>query len=56
MQDFESYAARERLASLLANTARKLTRQQRARCSPETGHIIQSQIDLLNHLHLLCIH
>ena len=30
MQDFESYAARERLASLRANTARKLTRQQRA--------------------------
>ena len=30
MQDFEAYAARERLASLRANTARKLTRQQRA--------------------------
>lgn len=30
MKDFESYAARERLASLRANTARKLTRQQRA--------------------------
>ena len=30
MQDFESYAARERLESLRANTARKLTRQQRA--------------------------
>ena len=30
MQDFESYAARERLASIRANTARKLTRQQRA--------------------------
>ena len=29
MQDFESYAARERLESLRANTARKLTRQQR---------------------------
>ena len=30
MQDFEPYAARERLESLRANTARKLTRQQRA--------------------------
>ena len=30
MQDFEAYAARERLESLRANTARKLTRQQRA--------------------------
>ena len=30
MQDFESYAARERLESLRANTARKLTRQQMA--------------------------
>ena len=30
MKDFESYAARERLESLRANTARKLTRQQRA--------------------------
>ena len=30
MRDFETYAARERLASLRANTARKLTRQQRA--------------------------
>lgn len=30
MQDFESYAARERLESIRANTARKLTRQQRA--------------------------
>ena len=29
MKDFESYAARERLESLRANTARKLTRQQR---------------------------
>ena len=31
MRDFESYAARERLASIRANAARKLTRQQRAR-------------------------
>ena len=30
MKDFESYAARERLASIRANTARKLTRHQRA--------------------------
>ena len=30
MQDFEAYAARERLESIRANTARKLTRQQRA--------------------------
>ena len=30
MKDFESYAARERLESLRANAARKLTRQQRA--------------------------
>ena len=30
MQDFEAYAARERLTSIRANTARKLTRQQRA--------------------------
>ena len=30
MKDFESYAARERLASTRANSARKLTRQQRA--------------------------
>ena len=30
MKDFETYAARERLESLRANTARKLTRQQRA--------------------------
>ena len=30
MRDFETYAARERLASIRANTARKLTRQQRA--------------------------
>ena len=30
MKDFEAYAARERLESLRANTARKLTRQQRA--------------------------
>ena len=30
MRDFETYAARERLESLRANTARKLTRQQRA--------------------------
>ena len=30
MRDFESYAARERLASLRANATRKLTRQQRA--------------------------
>ena len=30
MKDFESYAARERLESLRANPARKLTRQQRA--------------------------
>ena len=30
MNDFEAYAARERLESLRANTARKLTRQQRA--------------------------
>ena len=30
MHDFESYAARERLESIRANTARKLTRQQRA--------------------------
>lgn len=30
MKDFEAYAARERLASIRANTARKLTRQQRA--------------------------
>lgn len=30
MKDFESYAARERLASIRANTARKLTRQQQA--------------------------
>ena len=30
MRDFESYAARERLESLRANAARKLTRQQRA--------------------------
>ena len=30
MQDFESYAARERLESIRANAARKLTRQQRA--------------------------
>lgn len=30
MKDFESYAARERLASIRANAARKLTRQQRA--------------------------
>ena len=30
MRDFETYAARERLESLWANTARKLTRQQRA--------------------------
>ena len=30
MKDFESYAARERLESIRANTARKLTRQQRA--------------------------
>lgn len=29
MKDFESYAARERLASIRANAARKLTRQQR---------------------------
>ena len=30
MKDFESYAARERLASIRANATRKLTRQQRA--------------------------
>ena len=30
MQHFETYAARERLESIRANTARKLTRQQRA--------------------------
>lgn len=30
MRDFETYAAHERLESLRANTARKLTRQQRA--------------------------
>ena len=30
MRDFEAYAARERLESIRANTARKLTRQQRA--------------------------
>ena len=30
MKDFEAYAARERLASIRANAARKLTRQQRA--------------------------
>ena len=30
MKDFETYAARERLESLRANAARKLTRQQRA--------------------------
>ena len=30
MHDFEAYAARERLESIRANTARKLTRQQRA--------------------------
>ena len=30
MKDFEAYAARERLTSIRANTARKLTRQQRA--------------------------
>ena len=30
MRDFESYAARERLESIRANAARKLTRQQRA--------------------------
>ena len=30
MKEFEAYAARERLESLRANTARKLTRQQRA--------------------------
>ena len=30
MRDFETYAARERLASIRANAARKLTRQQRA--------------------------
>ena len=30
MQDFETYAARERLESYRANAARKLTRQQRA--------------------------
>ena len=30
MQDFESYAARERLESIRANAARKLTRQQRS--------------------------
>ena len=30
MRDFETYAARERLESLRANTSRKLTRQQRA--------------------------
>ena len=30
MKDFETYAARERLASIRANAARKLTRQQRA--------------------------
>lgn len=30
MKDFETYAARERLESIRANTARKLTRQQRA--------------------------
>ena len=30
MQDFEAYAARERLESIRANAARKLTRQQRA--------------------------
>ena len=30
MREFESYAARERLESLRANAARKLTRQQRA--------------------------
>ena len=30
MRDFETYAARERLESLRANAARKLTRQQRA--------------------------
>ena len=30
MKDFESYAARERLESIRENTARKLTRQQRA--------------------------
>ena len=30
MRDFEAYAARERLASIRANAARKLTRQQRA--------------------------
>ena len=30
MKDFESYAARERLESIRANTVRKLTRQQRA--------------------------
>ena len=31
MQDFEAYAARERLESLRAKTARELTRQQRAK-------------------------
>ena len=30
MRDFETYAARERLASIRVNAARKLTRQQRA--------------------------
>lgn len=30
MRDFETYAAHERLASIRANAARKLTRQQRA--------------------------
>lgn len=30
MKDFEAYAARERLASIRVNAARKLTRQQRA--------------------------
>ena len=30
MRDFETYAARERLASIRANATRKLTRQQRA--------------------------
>ena len=30
MKDFETYAARERLASIRVNAARKLTRQQRA--------------------------
>ena len=38
MKDFEAYAARERLESIRANAARKLTRKQRAQ-RRRSGHM-----------------